>query len=80
MNDAFPARSWHTVAAVIRYRVKPVNYTTMEAFLNLVQNTRNYWVFGLSPSSGILNRETFRKLDLFPSSGEEGRHLLCWVP
>jgi hypothetical protein len=22
---------------------------------------------------------TFRKLDLFPSSGE-GRHLLCWVP
>jgi hypothetical protein len=22
---------------------------------------------------------TFRKLDLFPSSGD-GRHLLCWVP
>jgi hypothetical protein len=22
---------------------------------------------------------TFRKLDLFPSSGE-GRHLLCWFP
>jgi hypothetical protein len=22
----------------------------------------------------------FRKLDLFPSSGEEGRHLLSWVP
>jgi hypothetical protein len=31
---------------------------------------QNYWVFGLCPSSGIL--------DLFPSSGG-GRHLLCWV-
>jgi hypothetical protein len=29
--------------------------------------------------SYIQNR-TFRKLDLFPSSDEEGRHLLCWVP
>jgi hypothetical protein len=24
-------------------------------------------------------KTTFRKLDLFPSSGE-GRHLLCWLP
>jgi hypothetical protein len=23
---------------------------------------------------------TFRKLDLFPFSGEGGKHLLCWVP
>jgi hypothetical protein len=34
--------------------------------------------------SGILElgNTTFRKLDLFPSSGEGGRHLLllCWVP
>jgi hypothetical protein len=23
---------------------------------------------------------TFRKLDIFPSSGEGGGHLLCWIP
>jgi hypothetical protein len=38
----------------------------------MVYNTQNYWVFGLSPSSGILENTTFRKLDLFPSSGEDG--------
>jgi hypothetical protein len=27
-----------------------------------------------------LENITFRKLDLFQSSGEEGGHLLCWVP
>jgi hypothetical protein len=34
----------------------------------------------LRPSSGILETKntTFRKLDLFPSSGEGG-HLFCWV-
>jgi hypothetical protein len=26
-----------------------------------------------------MKNTTFRRLDLFPSSGE-GRHLLCWVP
>jgi hypothetical protein len=36
----------------------------------MVYNTQNYWVFGLFPSSGILENTTFRKLDLFPSSGE----------
>jgi hypothetical protein len=35
------------------------------------RNTQNYWVLGLFPSSGILEN-TFRKLDLFPSSGEGG--------
>jgi hypothetical protein len=24
--------------------------------------------------------KVFRKLDLFPSSGEGGRHVLCWSP
>jgi hypothetical protein len=41
----------------------------------MAHNTQNYWGFGLCPSSGILeNRKqtTFRKLDLFPSSGEGG--------
>jgi hypothetical protein len=38
--------------------------------LTMVYNTQNYWVFGLFPSSGILENTTFRKLDLFPSSGE----------
>jgi hypothetical protein len=38
--------------------------------LTMVHNTQNYWVFGLFPSSGILENTTFRKLDLFPSLGE----------
>jgi hypothetical protein len=33
---------------------------------------QNYWIFGPFPSSGILEKTTFRKLDLFPSSGEGG--------
>jgi hypothetical protein len=40
--------------------------------LTMVYNTQNYWVFGLYPSSGILENTMFRKLDLFPSSGEGG--------
>jgi hypothetical protein len=31
---------------------------------------QNYWVSGLCPSSGILTFLTFRKLNLFTSSGE----------
>jgi hypothetical protein len=31
---------------------------------------RDYWILGLSPSSGILMNTTFQLLDLFPSSGE----------
>jgi hypothetical protein len=48
----------------------------------MLYNTQNYWVFGLFPLSGILENTTFRKLDLFPSSGEGGgkRHLLSWAP
>jgi hypothetical protein len=38
----------------------------------MVCNTQNYWVFGLFPSSGILENTTFRKLDLLPSSDEGG--------
>jgi hypothetical protein len=37
-----------------------------------VPNLQNYWVFGLFSSSGILESTTCRKLDLFPSSGEDG--------
>jgi hypothetical protein len=38
----------------------------------MVYNTRNYWVFGLGPSSGILKpkKTAFRKLDLYLSSRE----------
>jgi hypothetical protein len=36
----------------------------------LVQNSQNF--SGLFPSSCILKNTTFRKLDLFPSSGEGG--------
>jgi hypothetical protein len=39
----------------------------------LQTSTQNYWGFGLFLSSGVLgSRNTFQKLDLFPSSGEEG--------
>jgi hypothetical protein len=37
----------------------------------MVYNTQNYWVFGLFPLSCILENRAFRKLDLFPSSGED---------
>jgi hypothetical protein len=36
----------------------------------VVQNSQNF--SGLFPSSGIPKNTTFRKLDLFPSSGEGG--------
>jgi hypothetical protein len=38
----------------------------------MVYNTRDHWVLGLCPSSGILKNTTFLKMDLFPSSGEGG--------
>jgi hypothetical protein len=38
----------------------------------MVYNTQNYWVFGLFPSSGILENITLRKLDLFPEEPEDG--------
>jgi hypothetical protein len=43
----------------------------------MMYNTQDYWVFGLCPFSNILEN-TFKKLDLFPSSGEqvEGTTLL----
>jgi hypothetical protein len=40
------------------------------------------WVYRLYASSGILKKigkTTFRKLHLFPFSGE-GKETLCWVP
>jgi hypothetical protein len=40
----------------------------------MVSNAQDYWVSGLCLSSGLLNTLVenikFRKLDLFPSSGE----------
>jgi hypothetical protein len=40
----------------------------------MVCNTHYYYASGLCPSSGFLQTEntTFRKLDLFPPSGEGG--------
>jgi hypothetical protein len=42
-------------------------------------NTGDYWVSVLFPSSGIRRNTEFRKLDLFPSSGEGRRNLFCWL-
>jgi hypothetical protein len=41
----------------------------------MVYSTQNYWVLGLFQSSGVpgSRNTTFRKVDLFPSSGEGGR-------
>jgi hypothetical protein len=38
-----------------------------------VGNAQNYWIFLRFPPSGILENTTFQKLDLFPSSGKEGK-------
>jgi hypothetical protein len=42
--------------------------------LMMAYNTRSYWVYALCPSSGVIANTTFRKLDIFPSSGEEVGH------
>jgi hypothetical protein len=50
----------------------PSSSLTSLPFASISQNfyTRNWWVFGLCPSSQILNNATFRKLNLFASSAE----------
>jgi hypothetical protein len=40
--------------------------------LTMACNARDYWIFGLCATSGILKNTTFRKLDLFPSSDKMG--------
>jgi hypothetical protein len=44
--------------------------------LTMVNNTQKLWGSGLSPSSGILNKQNtlFRKLDLLPST-DQGREI-----
>jgi hypothetical protein len=42
--------------------------------LAMVCSAQNSW------ASRPFHRPAFRKLDPFPSSGEGGRHVLCWVP
>jgi hypothetical protein len=44
----------------------------MESSWEHGNETQNYWVLGLFPSSGILENTTFRELYLFPSSGGGG--------
>jgi hypothetical protein len=36
----------------------------------IVYNSQHYWALGICPSSGILKKTVFQKLDLLPSSGE----------
>jgi hypothetical protein len=38
-----------------------------------------FWTLSIIQYSKKLEKTTFRKLYLFPSSDEGGRHLLCWV-
>jgi hypothetical protein len=55
----------------------------MTALSNKLQYKSESLGFGLCPSSGILKTRRgkntiFQTLDVFMSSGEVGRHLLCW--
>jgi hypothetical protein len=61
---------YNTISALFP---KPSNRDRLERILTMVyvvQNSQNF--SGLFPSSGIAKNTMFRKLDLFPSSGEGG--------
>jgi hypothetical protein len=67
----------YTLTQGSRFPGRESNEEHPEALRNIfVKHVRNrkkirdYWVLGLCPSSVILKNITFRKLDLFPSSGE----------
>jgi hypothetical protein len=47
-----------------------MEYCTVTKTLLTTSEVRDYWDFGFCSSSGIL-KNVFRKLDLFPSTGEE---------
>jgi hypothetical protein len=69
-------RSWECVELCLHFHIRLHDVVLRHS------NTyfQNFWDFGLVPSSGILENTTFLQLDLFPSSGEKGRHLLSWAP
>jgi hypothetical protein len=54
--------------------MRPTNFLSFRFWwvVTMVNNTRNFWVSGLYPSSGVWRNTSFRKLDLFPSSGKRG--------
>jgi hypothetical protein len=62
---------------VIKFKqsVQTSLFLDSKRFLTVFLNTQDYWDFVLCPSSGILKKRTFRKLDLFSPSGG-GRHAL----
>jgi hypothetical protein len=58
-------------------KLRELTYETRLRILTMVyvvQNSQNF--SGLFPSSGIPKNTTFRKLDLFPSSGEGGEEVI----
>jgi hypothetical protein len=54
-----------------RINLETRNYPLV-TIMSFIFDTRNFWVSGLYPPSGVWKNTTFRKLDLFPSSGKEG--------
>jgi hypothetical protein len=50
---------WYTIASDLK-------------LISAMKDQMNFWVSGLYPSSGVWRNTTFRKLDLFPSSGKRG--------
>jgi hypothetical protein len=60
------------------YKVDFMYHSRLWRVLTMGYNTQNYWNFRPYASSSILEKATFRKLDVFPSFGDRGRHLL-WL-
>jgi hypothetical protein len=70
-----------SVRMFLRSVLNTLSTSSFWRVVTMVYNTRNFWVSGLYPSSGVWRKTTFRKLDLIPSSGKRGggRHLLSWA-
>jgi hypothetical protein len=64
---------------------RPWKEVDSKGAVTMVYKSRNYWVFGLCPSFGILkirehNVSETGSVSFLRSRGGEGRHLLSWIP
>jgi hypothetical protein len=65
MNTVYSAY----IYSIVRSRTKA---TELVVYIYICSSTQNHWISGICPSTGIVTtmKYNFRKLDLFPSSGE----------